>query len=132
MSRMLKALGIGVLLTMSAAAAVKIEKVNFKGWPNSYRMTNGEVELVVTGDIGPRIIRYAFVGGRNVFKEYPDQIGKSGESTWQNRGGHRLWVAPVHALFRRAVLVGLRLRVLWRRRGRDSDRGGERHPGEHG
>src|SRR5689334_190684 len=28
------------------------------------------------------------------FKGYPDQIGKSGESTWQNRGGHRLWVAP--------------------------------------
>jgi hypothetical protein len=73
---------------------VKIEKINYHGWPNSYRMTNGEVELVVTGDIGPRIIRYAFVGGRNLFHEFPSQIGKSGESTWQNRGGHRLWVAP--------------------------------------
>jgi hypothetical protein len=73
---------------------VTIEKIDFKGWPNSYRMTNGEVELVVTGDIGPRIIRYGFVGSRNLFKEFPSQIGKSGESTWQNRGGHRLWVAP--------------------------------------
>jgi hypothetical protein len=69
---------------------VKIEKINYRGWPNSYRMTNGEVELVVTGDIGPRIIRYAFVDGRNLFHEFPSQIGKSGESTWQNRGGHRL------------------------------------------
>ncbi len=57
-------------------------------------MTNGEVELVVTGDIGPRIIRYAFVGGQNLFKEYASEIGKSGEPAWQNRGGHRLWVAP--------------------------------------
>lgn len=79
---------------MSAAAAVKIEKINFKGWPNSYRMTNGEVELVITGDVGPRIIRYAFVGGQNLFKEYAEQIGKSGEKEWQIRGGHRLWVGP--------------------------------------
>ena len=75
-------------------SSVRIEKVDFKGWPNSYRMTNGEVELVVTGDIGPRIIRYGFAGGQNVFKEFSSQIGKSGESTWQNRGGHRLWVGP--------------------------------------
>jgi hypothetical protein len=72
----------------------KIEKINYHGWPNSYRMTNGEVELVITSDIGPRIIRYAFVGGPNFFHQFASQLGKSGESTWQNRGGHRLWVAP--------------------------------------
>ncbi len=72
----------------------KIEKTNYKGWPNSYLMTNGEVELIVTGDIGPRIIRYGFVGGQNLLKEYTDQIGKAGEKDWQIRGGHRLWVAP--------------------------------------
>ena len=74
--------------------SVTIEKIDFKGWPNSYRMTNGEVELVVTSDVGPRIIRYGFVGGQNFFKEYSSEIGKSGESTWRNRGGHRLWVGP--------------------------------------
>ena len=26
----------------------KIEKINYQGWPNCYRMTNGEVELVIT------------------------------------------------------------------------------------
>jgi hypothetical protein len=72
----------------------KIEKITYQGWPNSYRMTNGEIELVITSDIGPRIIRYAFVGSRNLFHEFAGQMGKSGESTWQNRGGHRLWVAP--------------------------------------
>ena len=79
---------------MSARPTAKIEKINYQGWPNSYRVTNGEVELVVTSDIGPRIIRYAFVGGHNLFHEFASQLGKSGESTWQNRGGHRLWVAP--------------------------------------
>lgn len=91
---MLKLLVIAISLTMSAKAAVKIEKIDFKGWPNSYRMSNGEVELVVTGDIGPRIIRYAFTGGPNIFKEFAKEVGKSGESTWQSRGGHRIWVAP--------------------------------------
>jgi hypothetical protein len=52
------------------------------------------VELAVPSEIGPRIIRYAFVGGQNVFHNFPDALGKSGEPQWQNRGGHRLWVAP--------------------------------------
>ena len=86
---MLKNVFIALLLTMSAKAAVTIEKIDFKGWPNSYRMTNGEVELVITGDIGPRIMRYGFIGGRNFFHEFAGQMGRSGESTWQNRGGHR-------------------------------------------
>jgi hypothetical protein len=73
---------------------VKIEKINFKGWPNSWRVSNGEVELVMTGDIGPRIMRYGFTGGQNFFKEFDDQMGKSGEPAWQPRGGHRLWIAP--------------------------------------
>jgi len=81
-------------LTMSTQAAVTIEKVNYHGWPNSYRITNGEVEVVVTSDIGPRVMRYAFVGGRNVFKEFEDTLGKSGEPKWVLRGGHRIWAAP--------------------------------------
>lgn len=71
-----------------------IEKIPYKGWPNSYRISNGEVELIVTGDIGPRVMRYGFVGCQNLFKEYEDQLGFSGESTWQLRGGHRIWCAP--------------------------------------
>ena len=87
-----------LLLTMSATAAVKIEKTNYKGWPNCYRVTNGEVELIVTGDIGPRIMRYAFVGGQNFFKEFAEGLGKSGEPAWVARGGHRIWFAPEDAV----------------------------------
>ena len=73
---------------------IKIEKVNFKGWPNCWRVSNGEVEVVMTGDVGPRITHYGFSGGQNFFKEFDSQMGKSGEPTWQPRGGHRLWMAP--------------------------------------
>lgn len=74
--------------------SVSIEKTDFHGWRNSYRVTNGTVELIVTGDVGPRIMRFAFVGGQNLFKEFAGQLGKSGEATWQPRGGHRIWMAP--------------------------------------
>jgi hypothetical protein len=79
---------------MSASAAVKIEKTPWKGWPNCYRISNGEVELIVTTDVGPRIMRYAFIGGPNIFKEYAEQLGKTGEKEWMGRGGHRIWIAP--------------------------------------
>jgi len=52
------------------------------------------VELIVTGDVGPRVIRFGFVGGQNLFKEYADQLGKSGEEKFQLRGGNRVWKAP--------------------------------------
>ena len=75
-------------------ASVSVQKVEYKGWANCYRISNGEVELIVTGDVGPRIIRYGFVGGPNLFKEFPDQLGKSGETMFQLRGGDRVWMAP--------------------------------------
>ena len=75
-------------------AAVRVEKTEYKGWKNCYRVTNGEIEAIVTGDVGPRIIRFAFVGGQNLFKEFSEQLGKSGEEKFQLRGGDRVWKAP--------------------------------------
>jgi hypothetical protein len=75
-------------------AAVSVQKVEYKGWTNCYKISNGEVELIVTGDVGPRIIRFGFVGGDNILKEFPDQIGKTGETAFQLRGGDRVWKAP--------------------------------------
>jgi hypothetical protein len=81
-------------LIVSLGAAVKVDKVAYQGWPNCYRVSNGEIEAIVTGDIGPRVIRFGFVGGRNFFKEYGEQLGKTGEEKFQLRGGHRVWKAP--------------------------------------
>jgi hypothetical protein len=83
-----------ILMATNSPAAVTIEKTPYAGWPNCYRMTNGDVELIVTTDVGPRVIRYGFPGGQNMFKEFKEQLGHSGEAGWQARGGHRLWVGP--------------------------------------
>lgn len=71
-----------------------MEKVSYGGWPNCYRLSNGAVELVVTSDVGPRVIRFGFVGEVNVFAEYADQMGKTGGEEWRIYGGHRFWHAP--------------------------------------
>jgi len=71
-----------------------IEPTSYAGWPNCYRMSNGETELIVTTDVGPRVMRYGFVNGQNMFVEIQDQLGKSGEPWWAMRGGHRLWASP--------------------------------------
>jgi hypothetical protein len=71
-----------------------IEPIAYAGWPNCYRLSNGETELIVTTDVGPRVMRYGFVGGQNLFVEVQDQLGESGEAWWCMRGGHRLWASP--------------------------------------
>ena len=71
-----------------------IETVEYGGWPNCIRLSNGEIELVATTDVGPRIIRLGFIGGQNLFKTYEATLGRTGGDEWHNYGGHRLWHAP--------------------------------------
>lgn len=71
-----------------------IEEITYHGWKRNVLLRHNGVELVVTLEVGPRLIRYGSVGGQNVFKEYSAQMGKSGETDWCIRGGHRFWTAP--------------------------------------
>jgi hypothetical protein len=71
-----------------------MEQIEFGGWPNCLRLANDQIELVATTDVGPRIIRLAFIGGRNLFKTFDATLGLSGGSEWRIYGGHRLWHAP--------------------------------------
>ena len=50
--------------------------------------------MIVTLDVGPRVISYRLAGGTNVFKEYSEQMGGCGELEWKIRGGHRQWTGP--------------------------------------
>lgn len=75
-------------------AQVTIEKREFAGWPNSYWVRNEALELVVTSDIGPRIISLRLKGGPNLFYVREDFAGQTGGEEWRNYGGHRLWHAP--------------------------------------
>ncbi|MCB2203026.1 DUF4380 domain-containing protein [bacterium] len=71
-----------------------MEKMAYGGWEICYRLSNGLIDLVVTGDVGPRIIRFGFVDKPNMFKEFSDQLGKTESDEWLSFGGHRLWHAP--------------------------------------
>src|SRR6266542_869774 len=76
------------------AGTVSVEKVTCVNLPNCYKLANGEVELIVTTDIGPRVMRYAFAGGENILGELPGSVAEKDKHTWQSWGGHRLWIAP--------------------------------------
>ena len=68
----------------------------FGGWPNNVRLANEHAELIITLDVGPRLISYRTSAGENVFKTFDAQLGGTGEAEWQSRGGHRFWLAPEH------------------------------------
>lgn len=70
------------------------EIVSYQGWPTCARLSNGSIELIITGDVGPRIIRFGFLNSHNEFAEYAGQVGKTGGDEWRIYGGHRLWHAP--------------------------------------
>jgi hypothetical protein len=61
---------------------------------NCLRLANDHAELILTLDVGPRVISYQVTGGKNVFKTTPEELGKSHEPHFVPRGGHRIWIAP--------------------------------------
>jgi hypothetical protein len=74
--------------------SVEVKKINYAGWPNCYQLSDGTVEVVATGDVGPRLIRCGFINEQNFFAEFAEQIGKTGAKEWNIYGGHRLWHSP--------------------------------------
>jgi hypothetical protein len=71
-----------------------VKKIQYKNLQNCIRLTNGEIEIVVTTDVGPRIIFYAFVGGENILGEHFDLKTETALGEFKPYGGHRLWIAP--------------------------------------
>lgn len=72
----------------------QFEKISYGGWKHCLKLSGDGLELVVTLDVGPRVIRLGTVGGQNLFKEFDDQMGKTSANEWMSFGGHRLWHAP--------------------------------------
>ncbi|MBM4039257.1 MAG: hypothetical protein FJ290_12155 [Planctomycetes bacterium] len=72
-----------------------IRKAPYLDLPNCRKLTNGTVEVVVTTDIGPRILRYGFRGQENILGLCPPDAKVTTElGDWRPVGGHRLWTAP--------------------------------------
>jgi len=72
----------------------KIEQMSYKHFGRCYRLCNDQVDLLVTGEFGPRIIRFGFIGAENEFAEVDFSLAIPGHGTWRLHGGHRFWHAP--------------------------------------
>ena len=81
-------------MTQDWQGVVDYDVVSFFGWQHVVHLNNGYIELLITADVGPRIIHLGFVGQGNEFAIWPDMMGKTGGPTWRIYGGHRLWHAP--------------------------------------
>jgi len=83
---------------------VTVRKIEYGVWGNCVEVSNGNVDLVATLDIGPRIIRFGVCDGPNeFFEDKNDELNKNGNSAfdiygdegyWHIYGGHRLWTSP--------------------------------------
>jgi len=73
-------------------AEIDIAETSFEAWDDCLRLSNGEIELVVTTGIGPRVLAVRFPGGENLC--YTDQDKEVLEGDYRVHGGHRLWHAP--------------------------------------
>ena len=73
---------------------MKIEKVAFGGWKNCIQIDNGTIQIIVTTDVGPRVVSCGFKGKENLFFNNPAEMGTSGGKDYVGYGGHRLWAAP--------------------------------------
>lgn len=83
---------------------IKTEIKNYLNYGRVLSMNNGVIEVYVTVDVGPRIIRFGFTGGQNIMcdnraagdpkddAEFERFFGKG--KKWEILGGHRIWCSP--------------------------------------
>jgi hypothetical protein len=71
-----------------------ISKVEYQDLPNCVQITNGDATLIISTDVGPRILYYGFDGGDNILGWHPAAAVETDLGTWKPYGGHRLWAAP--------------------------------------
>ncbi|MGQ0601999.1 MAG: hypothetical protein ACT4QE_09925, partial [Anaerolineales bacterium] len=73
---------------------MRVERRAFFGWPNCYRLFNNDLELIVTTDVGPRVVWCSFIDRPNHLAEFPNDHGQMGGNAFRMYGGHRFWLAP--------------------------------------
>lgn len=83
---------------------VQVTEINYKNFGKCVKMDNGIASVIVTVDVGPRIISYCLNGKENVLFEDVERVfSDDGEElkemfgedkTWYIYGGSRLWSSP--------------------------------------
>ena len=83
---------------------IKTEIKDYLNYGKVLSISNGVIEAYITIDIGPRIIRFGFIGGQNFMcdnrnaadpkddAEFEAFFGKG--KKWEILGGHRIWTSP--------------------------------------
>lgn len=80
----------------SPRTKITVVKTNYRGWRDSWVLSNGKVEVVVVPQIG-RVMQFRFKDGENPFWENQQLNGKLSNSRsqgWHNFGGDKTWPAP--------------------------------------
>ena len=73
---------------------LKISETAYNNWPHCVELKNEKIKLIVTTDVGPRIIYCGTTDSDfNLFYQDENQ-GKVNSSEWLIYGGHRLWHSP--------------------------------------
>lgn len=83
---------------------IKTEIKNYLNYGNVLALSNGVIEAFVTIDVGPRIIRFGFMGGQNFMCDNRDVMVPKDDAEfqsffgegkkWEILGGHRIWTSP--------------------------------------
>jgi len=73
---------------------MRTELIHYNGWDNCIRIENDAIRLIITTEVGPRIIHFSRRNGGNVFQEFDNDRGVKGGLEWRSYGGHRLWHSP--------------------------------------
>ena len=84
--------------------SVKFSEISYKNFGKCIKMENETVTVIITVDVGPRVIYYGLNGKQNIFNEdiNRDTVRDSKqlhdffetEENWYIYGGHRLWSSP--------------------------------------
>lgn len=76
--------------------AVKVAKIDYRGWHNSIVLSNSQTEIVIVPAIG-RVMQFRFQNEAATFWENRKLDGKlpyHRSENWANFGGDKTWVAP--------------------------------------
>jgi len=84
----------GLDTTINPTGGYGMKTATFQGWKNCVEVASGKARLVVTAEVGPRIIGIFAGDSPNLAYVNPETAGRKGGDEWRIYGGHRLWHAP--------------------------------------
>lgn len=71
-----------------------LDKVEYQGVADCFKLSNGTVKVIVASQFGPRILSYSLADGDNILGWHPEAKVDTSVGIWYPHGGHRLWIAP--------------------------------------